>query len=102
MTAGDWANPSALALTMYLDGSDALDRAADGSPMTDDDFLVLVNASWEPLGFTIPPARPRVRWQLAIDSYDPARRAAVPPLAARGTLTVSPRSIVVLRGPLPG
>ena len=32
---------------------DAPDLAADGSPMLDDDFLVLLNR-WEPLDFTIP------------------------------------------------
>ena len=41
-------------------------------PLLDDDFLVLVNAWWEPLDFVLPVTRPRVAWQTAIDSYDPA------------------------------
>src|SRR6202035_1961490 len=57
MTAPDWADPSALALAVYLDGSDDPDRAADGSPLLDDDFLVLVNAWWKPLSFTLPATR---------------------------------------------
>ena len=101
----------------YLDGSDAPDRAADGSLLVDDDFLVLVNAWWEPLGFTIPACRPPntaqpgpaaggpaaggQTWQIEIDSYDPTRAAAAPMLHAGDQLTVNPRSIAVLSSPLP-
>ena len=58
MTSGDWSDPNALALGIYLDGSDDPDRTADGTLLLDDDFLVLVNAWWEPLDFTIPAAGP--------------------------------------------
>jgi glycogen operon protein len=97
MTAADWADPSALALALYLDGSDDPDRAADGSPLLDDDFLVLVNAWWEPLGFTVPATRAAQTWQCAIDSYDPSRSRTA--LRAGELRTVDPRSVVVLRGP---
>ncbi len=103
MNDGDWADPNALALGIYLDGSDDPDRAADGTLLLDDDFLVLVNAWWEPLDFTIPPIRPGQAWQLEIDSYDPApARAAGSPWQAGGRVTVGPRSVCVLRGPRPG
>ena len=75
MTEGDWADPNALAVGIYLDGSDDPDRAEDGRLLLDDDFLVLVNAWWEPLDFTIPPIRPGQVWQPGIDSYDPGRPA---------------------------
>ena len=101
MTGTDWSDPSALAVAIYLDGSDEPDRAADGSPLLDDDFLVLVNAWWQPLGFTIPATRDGTTWQTAIDTYDPARPAAAAPLRAGGQLTVSPRSVAVLRSPRP-
>ena len=54
MAGADWADASALAIALYLDGSDDPDRAADGSLLVDDDFLVLVNAWWEPLEFVLP------------------------------------------------
>ncbi len=41
MTAADWSDPSALALALYLDGSGDPDRAADGSPLIDDDVAGL-------------------------------------------------------------
>jgi isoamylase len=101
MTDADWADGSALALAVYLNGSDDPDRAADGTLLTDDDFLVLVNAWWQPLSFTIPPVRAGLAWQPEIDTYDPARPAAAPALRAGGQQAVGPRSVVVLRGPRP-
>jgi len=101
MTGADWADTSALALAVYLNGSDDPDRAADGRLLLDDDFLVLVNAWWQPLSFTIPATRAGLAWQPAIDTYDPARAAAAPALRAGGAQEVGPRSIVVLAGPRP-
>ena len=58
MNGADWADPGARAIAIYLDGSDDPDRAEDGTPLLDDDFLVLVNSWWEPLDFVLPPTRP--------------------------------------------
>jgi len=97
----DWSDPNALAIALYLDGSDAPDRAADGTWLTDDDFLVLVNAWWEPLEFTLPDTRPQAGWQVEIDSYDPAQPDdGAAPRKAGDTVTVGPRSVVVLLNPL--
>jgi isoamylase len=71
MTAADWSDENALAIALYLDGSDDPDRAEDGTPLLDDDFLVLVNAWWEPLDFVPPATRAGTTWQTAIDTYDP-------------------------------
>ena len=100
MTGGDWADPNARALAIYLDGSDDPDRADDGTPMLDDDFLVLVNSWWEPLGFVLPSTRPGAEWQAEIDSYDPAAPAGAAKRHAGDQVTVGPRSIAVLCGPL--
>jgi isoamylase len=105
MTTANWVDSNARAVAIYLDGSDAPDRTADGSPLIDDDFLVLVSAWWEPLAFTIPavragqPGETEQTWHAEIDSYDPARPAAA--LRAGDQLTVQPRSIVVLRSARP-
>jgi isoamylase len=96
MDAGDWADRSALAIAVYLDGSDDPDHAADGVPLVDDDFLVLVNAWWEPLDFVLPATRPGARWHTGIDTYDPAAATAAPGRQAGDHVTVSPRSLQVL------
>ena len=100
MTGGDWADPSARALAIYLDGSNDPDRAEDGTPLLDDDFLVLVNSWWQPLGFALPPARPGAEWQTEIDSYNPAPAGAAKQHTGDQVI-VGPRSIAVLRSPPP-
>jgi glycogen operon protein len=100
MTSADWADPGALSLAMYLDGSDAPDRGEDGTPMVDDDFLVLFNAWWEPLDFVIPETRAGLGWRGEVDTYD-AAGADAPPHHAGDRIRVGPRSVVVLRGPRP-
>ncbi|MFY9930683.1 MAG: glycogen debranching protein GlgX [Streptosporangiaceae bacterium] len=99
MDGADWADPGARALAIYLDGSGDPDRAEDGTPMLDDDFMVLVNSWWEPLGFVLPAARPDAEWHTEIDSYDPASPAGAGKRQAGDQVTVSPRSIVVLSNP---
>jgi glycogen operon protein len=96
MTEADWGDPNARSLAIYLDGPD---RAADGTPMVDDDFLVLVNGWWEPLDFTIPVTRAGCAWLPELDTFDPLSANRSAPVAGGDRITVGPRSIVVLRGP---
>ena len=65
--------------------------------MVDDDFLVLVNAWWEPLGFALPADPARARWRAEIDTYDPAAPAQAAERHAGDQVTVGPRSIAVFR-----
>ena len=101
MTDAEWSDPSSLAIALYLDGYDAPDQAPDGTWLTDDDFLVLVNAWWEPLGFTLPETRPEA--DMAAGARLPRPRAPAGPAAERRKagdhVTVGPRSVVVLRSP---
>ena len=99
MTQAGWADGDALTLGVYLDGSDAPDTGPDGQPLLDDDFLVLVNAWWEPMSFTIPPTRPGQAWQREVDSYDPPGAWAAARTQAGDHVTAGPRSVVVLRAP---
>jgi isoamylase len=101
MTAADWSDEGARAIGLYLDGSDDPDRAADGTPLLDDDFLVFVNAWWEPLDFVLPVTREQASWRIDVDTYDPAAPAssAVAPQGTGDHVTVGPRSIVVLSDP---
>jgi len=111
MTGADWSDPGALSVALYLDGADDPDRAANGTWLVDDDFLVLVNAWWEPLEFVLPRTRPGARWQVEVDTWELS-----PPSSADGggsapvsagverqagdSVTAGPRSVVVLRSPL--
>jgi len=99
MTEADWADPSALSLAIYLDGADDPDLAEDGTPLLDDDFLVLFNAWWQALDFAIPSTRPGQTWRAEIDTYDPPAVATMPQRQATDLVTVGPRSVTVLRAP---
>ena len=105
MDEEDRADPSALSIGIYLDGRDDPDRAEDGTLLADDDFLVLVNAWWEPLDFTVPSTRPDAAWQSEIDTSDPEEALlasggeTAPRRAGGDQVTVGPRSVVVLKSP---
>jgi glycogen operon protein len=97
MTDVDWRDPDARSVALYLDGADAPDLADDGSPMIDDDFLILVNAWWEPLDFTIPPSRPGQSWHREIDTFDPVAPDVPGNQDAGDVIAVGPRSVLLLR-----
>ena len=97
MTPAQWNDPGARSVAIYLDGADDPDRAADGTLLTDDDFLLLINAWWEPLDFRVPTTRPDQTWHVEIDTYDPPATALPSETSAGDAITVQPRSILVLR-----
>jgi len=101
MTLPEWGNPLMHAVAVYLDGTDAPDQAPDGTPLLDDDFLILVNAYWELVTFTIPLVRDvKQTWFVELDSYDPAVSAArVFPQHTGDSVLVRPRSLTVIRAP---
>jgi glycogen operon protein len=94
MTAEDWSNPSARSVALFVDGSTDPDEGADGTPMVDDDFLMLVNSWWEPLTFTVPAELSVRRGIMVGHSFDPSRTGT-----AGREVKVGPRSTVVLRSP---
>jgi isoamylase len=100
VTHDQWTDPTMHAIAVYLDGTDAPDDAT-GTSVDDDDFFILVNSFWEELPFTLPRVRPGTEtWFVEIDSYDPAASAARDfPKHSGDTVTVGPRSVVVLRAP---
>jgi len=101
MTDEQWADPEMHAIAVYLDGTDAPDEADDGTLLLDDDFLILVNAWWEPVTFTIPPVRDTAQtWFVELDSYDSAVSAAREfPRHTGDQVVARPRSLMVLRAP---
>ena len=117
MTDADWRSPGSKSLAIYVDGTVAPDLDAHGRPMLDDDLLILVNGSPQPVTFTIPEVGKPCSWQAEIDSFDlgadtanshtasandTAEASATPSMAdeasvgAGGQLTVRPRSLVLL------
>jgi isoamylase len=97
MSPSDWGDPAARTIAVYLDGADDPDRAADGTPLIDDDFLLLINAWWQPLDVALPATRADPIWNPEIDTYEPSGIASPANITVGEHITVRPRSIVVLR-----
>jgi glycogen operon protein len=91
MTPQDWAASFARAVTVALSG------ATGDHTRPDDPFLILINAWWEPLDFTIPESLRGLAWQVEIDTnvVDGAERA----VDASEPVTLIGRSLVLLRSP---
>jgi glycogen operon protein len=100
MTVPDWEDPAARAVAVFVDGTVAPDRDAQGRPWPDDDVLVLVNGGDGPVTFTVPtvgPATTPRRWTVDLDTSHPL---GLPhgsgPLGDGAHATLQPVSILVL------
>ena len=94
MTSADWSAPYARAVAMALSGA-----TDDGEGPLDDPFLIMFNAWWEPLAFTVPASLRGLGWQVEIDTADPAGAGRAVDTAAPVTLVG--RSLLALRSPRP-
>ncbi|NLX04316.1 MAG: glycogen debranching protein GlgX [Phycisphaerae bacterium] len=70
MTDEQWDRPDDHALQIMLDGNHIRGLDLQGQPISDDSFLVLVNAHHEPLAFRIIPGPTGGAWFLVLDTSD--------------------------------
>ncbi len=98
MTSNRW-NSGSLAFAMWLNGAALTDTDADGNVRTDDTFLILFNASWNPQVFTLPPASLGTTWMPVLDTTQSTGLPALSSTAlpAGSAYTLNPRSLLVLR-----
>ena len=94
MTPDDWGASFARAVTMALSGATGRHTPAD------DPFLLMLNAWWEQLDFSLPESLRRLDWEVELDTADPEVRGQ--PLDPGGTVPVTARSLVLLRGSAAG
>jgi len=68
MSPEDWSDGVAKSIGVYLNG-DAIGAVdARGEPVTDDTFLLLLNAAADPVDFTLPPAAWAGSWVMSLDT----------------------------------
>ena len=71
MTDEEWQQSFARCLGLFLSG-DAFEEYDDrGRRVRDTDLLIMINAHHEEIPFRIPPANPRIRWQVLLDTHFP-------------------------------
>ena len=95
MEESDWEEGFAKAVTVFLNG-DALERGRRGEEYTDDSFVLLFNAHYEPMTFTLPPSRWGETWTIVLDTRDWTIDTDGPVAKASEEIEVEARSMVVL------
>jgi len=68
MTDHEWEHTFARSLGVYLAGAALEEMDRRGHRLSDDNFLVLLNAHHEPIAFTLPAPRPGTSWQVLVDT----------------------------------
>jgi isoamylase len=93
MTVDDWRDGQARSLAVFLNGDAITEPGVRGEQITDDNFLLLFNASDQPVTFTLPVAGPTGQWQVVVATAAGGSEA----LPTGTTLQVAERAVVVLR-----
>ena len=94
MDMDDWQNTHAFSMMIYLNGSDIPEVDWYGNRMVDNDFILIFNAHYEPIMFTLPDERYGRKWQLVVDTHNPNEPALS--YEAGFMITAQPRSFLML------
>ncbi|WP_066526231.1 glycogen debranching protein GlgX [Corynebacterium bouchesdurhonense] len=98
MTQEDWDSAFGKALTVYLNGEAITETDRRGRRVTDDSFILMFNAHFEDIEFTVPPAEFGARWEVLVDTTEPLGYPSEAVSLAAGDTTVVPaRSTLVLK-----
>jgi glycogen operon protein len=100
MSDEDWNNPETRCFALRLAG-DAIEESGDrGNRIVDDTLLILLNTHHEPIPFTLPAHRRKVRWEVVLDTFEPSSSRRRQRLTRGGEVyDLKDRSLVVLRLP---
>ena len=71
MDMEDWSNTHAFSVIIYLNGSDIPEADWYGNQMVDNNFILIFNAHYEPIMFTLPDERYGKKWRLVVDTHNP-------------------------------
>ena len=71
MDMEDWSNTHAFSVMIYLNGSDIPEADWYGNQMVDNNFILIFNAHYEPIMFTVPDERYGKKWRLVVDTHNP-------------------------------
>lgn len=66
-----WSNTHAFSIMVFLNGSDIPEPDWYGNTMVDNDFILIFNAHYEPIMFTLPEEQYGRKWKLIVDTHNP-------------------------------
>jgi glycogen operon protein len=97
MSNEEWNLGFARCLGMYVAGDAIGEVDRRGIPAADDNFMLLINAHHEEIPFVLPGFHSNVRWQLAVDTSQPAADPAGHRYARGELFRLQGRSLVLLQ-----
>ncbi len=97
MAEDHWGEDFAKSLGIFLNGATIPNPFPKGAPVTDDTFLILINAHHEPLPFTLPSSNWGETWHTVLDTHTGWMEDGAEVIQAKGGREVQARSLVVLR-----
>jgi len=102
MTQEDWTNGYARAVAVFLNGEAILAPDKRGQRVLDDSFIVVFNAHYEDIDFTVPPSEYGAWWSLLLDTADDAGGSSDTgdTYSPGDQVPIAARSLVMLRRPL--
>ena len=96
MDMEDWSNTHAFSVMIYLNGSDIPEADWYGNQMVDNNFILIFNAHYEPIMFTLPDERYGKKWRLVVDTHNP--KGPELNYEAGFAITAQSRSFLLLMG----
>jgi glycogen operon protein len=103
MSPRDWHNGYAKSVTVYLNGEAISELGPRGERISDDSFLLLINAHHEALSFALPGPEFGTSWQTVLDTADegPPDALLADDHRPDAFVAVTGRSLQILRSPRP-
>ena len=92
----DWFVSYIRCLAMLLDGRVMTEWADTGELIRDDAMLVLLNACWEEIPFTLPAIGEAINWHVLVDTTSGATASVILSRHARSFYALRGRSLALL------
>jgi isoamylase len=96
MSEEDWDSGFGKSVAMFLNGRGISGLDSRGQRITDDSFILIFNAHYEQLDFTLPAAEYGTRWQVVLATLEAAAGDGDKPVEACAIVPVGGRSLLVL------
>lgn len=97
MTDDDWANPDTRCFGLRLAGDAMEEVDTRGRRLAGDTLLILLNAYWEALPFILPAHRPRLRWDVLLDTCTATGKRSAQLIRGGRPYTLEARSLALFR-----
>ncbi|MCE7068497.1 glycogen debranching protein GlgX [Dyadobacter sp. CY326] len=97
MPEENWGHDYAKSLAVYLNGKGIRHVNKKGEPIYDDSFYIVFNAHYEPVDYTLPPAKYGTVWHKVIDTSANLVSEDGEVFGPDASVTVDSRSIVVFK-----